>query len=114
MIGLTVREAECMAVLYEAWDLDAPMPSNSEIAEALGLASKSGVQRLLNSLQSKNYIHRLPKRARAIEIIEAHICPKCGHSSSPGITPGENPGTGKPPIPSEASAGDFHSSDGAR
>lgn len=44
-------------------------PSFDEMTEASGLASKSGVHRLLEALESKGFIRRMPHRARAIEVI---------------------------------------------
>lgn len=44
-------------------------PSFDEMREALGLASKSGVHRLVSGLEERGYIRRLANRARAIEIL---------------------------------------------
>ena len=44
-------------------------PSFEEMKDALGLKSKSGVHRLVNSLVERGYIRRLPNRARALEVI---------------------------------------------
>lgn len=46
-------------------------PSFDEMCEAMGLASKSGVHRLLVALEERGAIRRLPHRARAIEIVAA-------------------------------------------
>ena len=37
--------------------------------QAVGLASKSGIHRLVSALEERGYIRRLPNRARAIEIL---------------------------------------------
>lgn len=44
-------------------------PSYQEMADALGLRSKSGVHRLILALSERGFIRRLPDRARAIEIL---------------------------------------------
>ena len=44
-------------------------PSFDEMRNALGLASKSGIHRLVSGLEERGYIRRLPNRARAIEIL---------------------------------------------
>lgn len=44
-------------------------PSFDEMRQAVGLASKSGVHRLVSALEERGYIRRLPNRARAIEIL---------------------------------------------
>ena len=44
-------------------------PSFDEMRQAVGLASKSGVHRLVSALEERGYIRRLPNRARAIEVL---------------------------------------------
>ncbi len=44
-------------------------PSFDEMRQAVGLASKSGIHRLVSALEERGYIRRLPNRARAIEIL---------------------------------------------
>ena len=44
-------------------------PSFDEMRKAVGLASKSGIHRLVSALEERGYIRRLPNRARAIEIL---------------------------------------------
>ena len=45
-------------------------PSYDEMKEALGLASKSGIHRLITGLEERGFIRRLPHRARALEVIK--------------------------------------------
>lgn len=52
-------------------------PSHQEIADALGLASKSGVARRLRGLEDRGAIRRLNGQSRAIEIVQ-RFCPHCG------------------------------------
>lgn len=44
-------------------------PSYEEMKNALGLKSKSGVHRLVFSLEERGYVNRLPNRARAVEVL---------------------------------------------
>ena len=44
-------------------------PSFDEMKEAVGLKSKSGIHALINSLEERNFIRRLPHKARALEVI---------------------------------------------
>lgn len=44
-------------------------PSFGQMSGALGLKSKSGLHRLLCSLEERGFIRRLPHRARALEIV---------------------------------------------
>jgi repressor LexA len=42
---------------------------------ALDLKSKSGVHRLIRSLEERGYIRRIPNRCRAIELVEQPTLP---------------------------------------
>lgn len=44
-------------------------PTFSEMREAMSLKSKSGIHRLLEGLEHRGFIRRLPNRARALEIV---------------------------------------------
>ncbi len=44
-------------------------PSFDEMKDALDLASKSGIHRLITALEERGFIRRLPNRARALEVI---------------------------------------------
>ena len=66
---LTRKQSELLDFLvHHAAEYDVP-PSFDEMRDALGLASKSGVHRLVSGLEERGYIRRLANRARAIEIL---------------------------------------------
>jgi repressor LexA len=65
MMPLTRRQRELLEYLRSCDDC----PSFIEMRDALGLTSKSGIHRLLSSLEERGYITRLPNRARAISIV---------------------------------------------
>lgn len=44
-------------------------PSFDEMKNAIGLKSKSGIHALISSLEERNFIRRLPHKARALEVI---------------------------------------------
>ena len=44
-------------------------PSYDEMLEEVGIKSKSGIHRLIKSLEERGFIRRLPHKARAIEVI---------------------------------------------
>lgn len=46
-------------------------PSFEEMKEALGLKSKSGIHRLISALEERQFIRRLPNRARALEVLRS-------------------------------------------
>lgn len=66
--ALTEREAQCLYVIECNIRVNDMAHSCEEIKIALGLASKSGVHRLLQALERKGRIQRLNRRARAIEV----------------------------------------------
>ena len=52
--------------------------------EACSLASKSGINRLINALVERGFVRRIPHRARAIEVIRlpnANALPTYGDSA---------------------------------
>ena len=46
-----------------------PAPTRGELAQLLGLASKSGSQRLVNALVERGFVRRLPNGVRALEVV---------------------------------------------
>lgn len=67
---LTRKQSELLSFLTSHLrEHDVP-PSFDEMRDALGLASKSGVHRLVSGLEERGYIRRLANRARAIEIVK--------------------------------------------
>jgi SOS-response transcriptional repressor LexA len=70
MIGLTRRQQNCLAFLKQYIADKGIPPSFDEIKDFMGLRSKSGIHRLINSLEERGLIRRLRNRARAIEIID--------------------------------------------
>lgn len=72
MMGLTDKQRELLAYLHMANSAQVT-PTFEEMRRHLGLSSKSGVQRLLNGLQERGYIKRIPNRARAIELLESNV-----------------------------------------
>ena len=67
---LTRKQSELLTYLSDHMQQHDVPPSFDEMRDALGLASKSGVHRLVCGLEERGYIRRLANRARAIEILE--------------------------------------------
>jgi len=67
---LTRKQSELLRYLNEHMQQHEVPPSFDEMRDALGLASKSGVHRLVSGLEERGYIRRLANRARAIEILK--------------------------------------------
>ena len=87
---LTAKQRALLTYLNGYLEEHKLSPSFDEMRAALGLASKSGVHRLISALEERGYIRRLPNRARAIEILRldsgAHE-PKSGSNVSEGAGP---------------------------
>ena len=67
---LTAKQQQLLRFIQTRLDADGVSPSFEEMKEALDLKSKSGVHRLINALEERGFIRRLPNRARALEILK--------------------------------------------
>ena len=66
---LTRKQHELLLFIHERMKETGIPPSFDEMKEALDLASKSGIHRLITALEERGFIRRLPNRARALEVI---------------------------------------------
>ena len=64
------KQHELLMFIHERIKETGVSPSFDEMKEALDLASKSGIHRLITALEERGFIRRLPNRARAIEVIK--------------------------------------------
>jgi len=100
---LTRKQQELLLFIHERMKESGVPPSFDEMKDALDLASKSGIHRLIMALEERGFIRRLPNRARALEVIklpEAYsmsLQPKRGFS--PSVIQGSR---GAPPAPTAA------------
>ena len=67
---LTVKQHELLAFINGRLGETGISPSFDEMREALELKSKSGVHRLISALEERQFIRRLPNRARALEVLK--------------------------------------------
>ena len=67
---LTKKQHELLLFIHKRLSEDSVSPSFDEMKEALGLASKSGVHRLVSALEERGFIRRLAHRARALEVLK--------------------------------------------
>ena len=67
---LTRKQLELLVFIHERLKEAGIPPSFDEMKEALDLASKSGIHRLITALEERGFIRRLPNRARALEVIK--------------------------------------------
>lgn len=67
---LTTKQHELLNFIHHRLGQSGISPSFDEMREALELKSKSGVHRLISALEERQFIRRLPNRARALEILK--------------------------------------------
>ena len=67
---LTVKQRELLQFIHDRLRESGVSPSFDEMREALDLKSKSGVHRLISALEERQFIRRLPNRARALEVVK--------------------------------------------
>ena len=90
---LTRKQQELLIFIHERLKESGVPPSFDEMKDALALASKSGIHRLITALEERGFIRRLPNRARALEVIrlpEAYGAPskEPRRSFSPSVIQG--------------------------
>ena len=66
---LTSKQHELLLFIDQRLASSGISPSFDEMREALDLKSKSGVHRLISALEERQFIRRLPNRARALEVL---------------------------------------------
>lgn len=66
---LTRKQYELLVFIDQRLKASGISPSFDEMKDALGLKSKSGIHRLITGLEERGFIHRLPHRARALEVL---------------------------------------------
>ena len=67
---LTRKQHELLMFIHERIKESGVSPSFDEMKEALDLASKSGIHRLITALEERGFLRRLAHRARALEVIK--------------------------------------------
>src|ERR1700742_307270 len=67
---LTRKQHELLCYINDRLGEGGVSPSFEEMKEALDLKSKSGVHRLISALEERQFLRRLPNRARALEVLK--------------------------------------------
>ncbi len=66
---LTAKQHDLLTFIVARLEETGVSPSFEEMKEALDLRSKSGVHRLVEALEERGFLRRLPNRARALEVL---------------------------------------------
>ena len=85
---LTRKQHELLMFIHERIKETGVSPSFDEMKEALDLASKSGIHRLITALEERGFIRRLAHRARALEVMKL---PEQATAGAPRGRPGFKP-----------------------
>jgi repressor LexA len=67
---LTAKQKELLLFIHQRIKESGVSPSFDEMKDALDLASKSGIHRLITALEERGFLRRLPHRARALEVLK--------------------------------------------
>lgn len=101
---LTRKQQELLLFIHERLKETGVPPSFDEMKDALDLASKSGIHRLITALEERGFIRRLPNRARALEVIKLPENHQARFSSARGFSPSVIEGSRGRSVPMSASA----------
>jgi repressor LexA len=94
---LTRKQHELLMFIHERIKETGVSPSFDEMKEALDLASKSGIHRLITALEERGFIRRLAHRARALEVVKLPEQATAGAPRGrPGFAPAVIEGGGRP------------------
>jgi repressor LexA len=107
---LTAKQKELLLYIHERIKETGVSPSFDEMKEALDLASKSGIHRLITALEERGFLRRLPHRARALEVLKlpdsaAPSAPPKGRAAFRPSVVGQTRGNGGVPILGQIAAG---------
>jgi repressor LexA len=108
---LTAKQKELLLYIHERIKETGVSPSFDEMKEALDLASKSGIHRLITALEERGFLRRLPHRARALEVLKlpdsaAPAAPPKGRTSfRPSVVGEGRSNSGGIPILGQIAAG---------
>lgn len=84
---LTRKQHELVCFINDRLAETGVSPSFEEMKDALDLKSKSGVHRLISALEERQFIRRLPNRARALEVLRMPERGASGTSRAMSIPP---------------------------
>ena len=80
---LTQKQRDLLILIDKRIKAVGVPPSYDEMKDSLGLASKSGIHRLITALEERGFLRRLPNKARAIEVLKLPD----GYNAAHALTP---------------------------
>lgn len=113
---LTRKQHELLLFIHDRLKETGIPPSFDEMKEALDLASKSGIHRLITALEERGFVRRLPNRARALEVLRLPDSIAPGLNAQKKFSPsviegslGKTPAPVAPARPAATAANEDHS-----
>lgn len=103
---LTRKQHELVCFINDRLAETGVSPSFEEMKDALDLKSKSGVHRLISALEERNFIRRLPNRARALEVLRMPERPETPATKSASAKAAKAAATPAPSVSPRAAAND--------
>lgn len=92
MMGLTTKQHRALTYFRAVAEEGGPSPTYEEIARALGLKSKSGSYRIVESLCQRGFLERIPFKSQSVRL----------HPSPPAYEPPAQPLQAKHPPPDQS------------
>lgn len=68
MMGLTPKQAQCLDAIKRLTENGVP-PTYETLKDAMGIASKGGIHRMVCGLEERGYITRIPNKHNSIKVI---------------------------------------------
>jgi repressor LexA len=96
---LTRKQHELICFIDDRLKETGVSPSFEEMKDALDLKSKSGVHRLISALEERQFIRRLPNRARALEVLRMPDRPETAKKAAPAKAAAPRSAPVAPPAP---------------
>ncbi len=107
---LTRKQHELLMFIHERIKESGVSPSFDEMKDALDLASKSGIHRLITALEERGFLRRLAHRARALEVVRLpEQAAPAGSLGRAAFRPQLVAGGGKPALTDRTAANDSQS-----
>lgn len=97
--GLTVRQRLILRMIRDTIEERGYPPSIREVGSAVGLASPSSVSHQLKALEAKGFLHRDPKRPRALMV---HLPESTDAAAAPGAPAASEPADAPAVVDAEA------------
>lgn len=70
---MTLRQKEALDFIRGFWGQNGYAPSYDQIAEAMGIRSKSGVHRVVTCLVDRGWLVREPHKARSVRVVHNSV-----------------------------------------